>query len=131
MRVVDEFRDPDVIAKTADEIRRLADPGRHYRLMEVCGGHTHAIYRFGLKDILPCNPDKHVMFFAIGFETTAPSSGFDDPTCQGRGNSQLLAVLQPRDDYSRNSRDSRFAGHASRRVYRPWPRVNGDRVSSL
>jgi hydrogenase expression/formation protein HypD len=117
--------------------------------MEVCGGHTHAIYRFGLKDILPenielvhgpgcpvCvlpmgriddglsiaqrpdviftafgdmmrvpgtqgsplehkargmdvrivyspsdalklaqkNPDKHVMFFAIGFETTAPST---------------------------------------------------------
>ena len=33
----------------------LADPSRHYRLMEVCGGHTHAIYRFGLKDILPAN----------------------------------------------------------------------------
>jgi hydrogenase expression/formation protein HypD len=118
-------------------------------MMEVCGGHTHAIYRFGLKDILPenielihgpgcpvcvlpmgriddglaiaqhpdvifaafgdmmrvpgrqgsplehkaqgmdvrivyspsdalklarLNPDKHVMFFAIGFETTAPST---------------------------------------------------------
>ena len=117
--------------------------------MEVCGGHTHAIYRFGLKDVLPSNielihgpgcpvcvlpmgriddglsiaakgdvifaafgdmmrvpgtngsplehkargmdvriayspsdaiklakqnPDKHVMFFAIGFETTAPST---------------------------------------------------------
>ena len=23
--------------------------------MEVCGGHTHAIYRFGLKDLLPAN----------------------------------------------------------------------------
>jgi hydrogenase expression/formation protein HypD len=118
-------------------------------MMEVCGGHTHAIYRFGLKDILPenielihgpgcpvcvlpmgriddglaiaqrpeiifaafgdmmrvpgtqgsplehkargmdvrivyspsdalklarLNPEKHVMFFAIGFETTAPST---------------------------------------------------------
>jgi hydrogenase expression/formation protein HypD len=118
-------------------------------MMEVCGGHTHAIYRFGLKDVLPpnielihgpgcpvcvlpmgriddglnlakdpkvifaafgdmmrvpgahgsplehkangmdvrivyspsdalklarLNPDKHVMFFAIGFETTAPST---------------------------------------------------------
>ncbi len=149
MRFVDEFRDPDVISKTADEIRRLADPGRHYRLMEVCGGHTHAIYRFGLKDVLPpnielihgpgcpvcvlpmgriddglalarepeviftafgdmmrvpgahgsplehkargldvrivyspsdalklarANPDRHVLFFAIGFETTAPST---------------------------------------------------------
>ncbi len=149
MRFVDEFREPELITRAAIEIRRLADPNRHYRLMEVCGGHTHAIYRFGLKDILPenielihgpgcpvCvlpmgriddglsmaqspdviftafgdmmrvpgtqgsplehkargrdirivyspadalklarqNPDKHVMFFAIGFETTAPST---------------------------------------------------------
>ena len=55
MRFVDEFRDPEVIRKTLDEIRRLADPGRQYRIMEVCGGHTHAIYRFGLKDLLPAN----------------------------------------------------------------------------
>jgi hydrogenase expression/formation protein HypD len=149
MRFVDEFREPELINKAADEIRRVADPSRHYRLMEVCGGHTHAIYRFGLKDILPenielihgpgcpvcvlpmgriddglsmaqdpnvifaafgymmrvpgtqgsplehkargmdvrivyspsdaiklaqANPDRHVMFFAIGFETTAPST---------------------------------------------------------
>ena len=150
MRYVDEFRDPELITKASEEIRRLSDPARHYRIMEVCGGHTHAIYRFGLKDILPqnielihgpgcpvcvlpmgriddglsiaqraqrnlrrlrrhdararraraarsntrraawtCassirpsdaleiarkNPDKQVMFFAIGFETTAPST---------------------------------------------------------
>jgi hydrogenase expression/formation protein HypD len=149
MKFVDEFREPELINKAADEIRRLADPSRHYRLMEVCGGHTHAIYRFGLKDILPenielihgpgcpvcvlpmgriddglsmaqdpnviftafgdmmrvpgmngsplehkargmdvrivysptdaiklaqANPDRHVMFFSIGFETTAPST---------------------------------------------------------
>ena len=149
MKFVDEFRDPLVISKTVEEIRRLVDPTRHYRIMEVCGGHTHAIYRFGLKDILPANmelihgpgcpvcvlpmgriddglalakdpaviftafgdmmrvpgvqgsplehkargmdvrivyspadalrlaksnPDRHVMFFAIGFETTAPST---------------------------------------------------------
>ncbi len=149
MRFVDEFRDPEAIGRARDEIRRLADPKRHYRIMEVCGGHTHAIFRFGLKDLLPdnvelihgpgcpvCvlpmgriddglevarqpgvifaafgdmmrvpgahgsplehkargldvrivyspldalklarnNPDRHVMFFAIGFETTAPST---------------------------------------------------------
>src|SRR6202453_3489880 len=55
MKYVDEFRDPELITKAAEEIRRLADPQRHYRLMEVCGGHTHAIYRFGLKDVLPEN----------------------------------------------------------------------------
>jgi hydrogenase expression/formation protein HypD len=149
MKYVDEFRAPELIGKAAEEIRRLADPHKHYRLMEVCGGHTHAIYRFGLKDLLPSNielihgpgcpvcvlpmgriddglsiakdpnvifaafgdmmrvpgtdgsplkekargmdvrivysptdalklarqnPSRHVMFFAIGFETTAPST---------------------------------------------------------
>ena len=57
MKYVDEFRDAGVISKAADEIRRLASPARHYRFMEVCGGHTHAIYRFGLKDLLPANID--------------------------------------------------------------------------
>ena len=50
MKFVDEFRTRAALARPRDEIRRLADPSRHYRLMEVCGGHTHAIYRFGLKD---------------------------------------------------------------------------------
>ena len=55
MKFVDEFRAPELITKAGEEIRRLADPNRHYRIMEVCGGHTHAIYRFGLKDLLPSN----------------------------------------------------------------------------
>ena len=149
MKYVDEFRTPELISKAVEEIRKLAKPARHYRVMEVCGGHTHAIYRFGLKDLLPSNvelihgpgcpvcvlpmgriddglslaaqsdfvfaafgdmmrvpgthgsplehkargmdvrivyspadalklarnnPEKHIMFFAIGFETTAPST---------------------------------------------------------
>src|SRR5271163_4061668 len=49
--VVDEVK----AMRFVEEIRRLADPRRHYRIMEVCGGHTHAIYRFGLKDLLPEN----------------------------------------------------------------------------
>src|SRR5215472_7388089 len=55
MRFVDEFRDAEMISRTPEEIRRLADPARQYRIMEVCGGHTHAIYRFGLRDVLPSN----------------------------------------------------------------------------
>lgn len=149
MKFVDEFRAPALVTKAAQEIRRLAASGRHYRFMEICGGHTYAIYRFGLSDLLPrnielihgpgcpvcvlpmgriddglaaaarpgviftafgdmmrvpgahgsplehqargadvrivyspadalrmaqANPDRHVMFFAIGFETTAPST---------------------------------------------------------
>jgi hydrogenase expression/formation protein HypD len=149
MKYVDEFRDPQLIANVSREIARLAGAERHYRIMEVCGGHTHAIYRHGLKNLLPPNvelihgpgcpvcvlpmgrvddglsiaqqrdvimtafgdmmrvpgtrgtplehkargvdirmvyspldalriaqttPGKHVVFFAIGFETTAPST---------------------------------------------------------
>jgi hydrogenase expression/formation protein HypD len=160
VKFVDEFRDAAVISKAVEEIHRLADPARYYRLMEVCGGHTHAIYRFGLKDLLPpnielvhgpgcpvCvlpmgriddglamteeegviltafgdmmrvpgtrgspleykargadvrivyspadalrlaenNPDRHVMFFAIGFETTAPSTALTLIRAKARG----------------------------------------------
>ena len=55
MKYVDEFRDPRLISNVKDEIARTIDPQRHYRIMEVCGGHTHAIYRHGLKDVLPAN----------------------------------------------------------------------------
>ncbi len=148
MRFVDEYREPGGIAKLTAEIGRLAE-GRRVKLMEVCGGHTHAIYKHGLQDLLPeqvelvhgpgcpvCvipmgriddaiaiartpgvifatygdmmrvpsssgslidakadgadvrfiyspldaltlarkNPDREVVFFAVGFETTAPST---------------------------------------------------------
>jgi len=55
MKYVDEFRDPRLIQRAADEIRTLAASDRQFRIMEVCGGHTHAIYRFGLDTLLPSN----------------------------------------------------------------------------
>ena len=148
MRFVDEYRTPEGISRLSAEIARLAR-GRRVKLMEVCGGHTHAIYKHGLQDLLPehvelvhgpgcpvCvipmgriddaiaiartpgvifatygdmmrvpsstgslidakaegadvrfiyspldaltlarkNPDREVVFFAVGFETTAPST---------------------------------------------------------
>jgi len=149
MRYVDEFRNADLARALSVEIASLADPKRHYKIMEVCGGHTHTIYKHGIEDLLPesielvhgpgcpvcvipmgrvddgisiaqregviftCfgdmmrvpgsegslmdakaegadvrfvyspldalkiarqNPDRDVVFFAIGFETTAPST---------------------------------------------------------
>jgi hydrogenase expression/formation protein HypD len=148
MKYVDEFRSQPIAHRLAAEIAQIAG-GRPYQIMEVCGGHTHTIYKHGLEDYLPenvslihgpgcpvCvipmgrlddaifiaeqpdviftsfgdmmrvpggrgsfldakargadirivyspldalsiarkNPDKRVVFFAIGFETTAPSS---------------------------------------------------------
>jgi hydrogenase expression/formation protein HypD len=149
MRFVDEFRDADKARALSAKITSLCEPGREYKFMEVCGGHTHTIYKHGLEDYLPesitlvhgpgcpvCvipmgriddaihiarepgvlmtsfgdmmrvpgsdgnffdsnaegtnirmvyspldslkiarqNPDMHVVFMAIGFETTAPST---------------------------------------------------------
>jgi hydrogenase expression/formation protein HypD len=149
VRFVDEFRDADLGRAVAAEILDTVEPGRHYKLMEVCGGHTHSIYKYGVDDLLPenvelvhgpgcpvcvipmgrvddgiaiarrpgviftcfgdmmrvpgsdttlleakaegadvrmvyspldalriakANPDREVVFFAIGFETTAPST---------------------------------------------------------
>ena len=53
MRFVDEFRDPELAAVLGREITALCEPGRHYKIMEVCGGHTHTIYRYGVQDHLP------------------------------------------------------------------------------
>ena len=55
MRFVDEFRRGDVAKGMAEHIRRQVDPERSYRLMEFCGGHTHAIARYGLTGLLPKN----------------------------------------------------------------------------
>lgn len=148
MKLVDEFRNPKQVLALAEAISVEASAGS-YRFMEICGGHTHSIYRFGLHELLPetielvhgpgcpvcvlpmgkvdealtltenpnivvCafgdvmrvpgsimsplevkarggdvrmvyspldalkiaieNPEKEVVFFAIGFETTAPST---------------------------------------------------------
>ena len=53
MKYVDEFRDAGIARALAARIAREVDPARRYRLMEFCGGHTHAISRHGLADLLP------------------------------------------------------------------------------
>ncbi len=53
MRFVDEYRDAGKAAALAAEIASRCEPGRRYKFMEVCGGHTHTIYKHGLEDYLP------------------------------------------------------------------------------
>jgi hydrogenase expression/formation protein HypD len=168
MKYVDEFREPALVRKAAAEIARLAAGQRQLRVMEVCGGHTHAIYRFALEELLPpnlelihgpgcpvcvlpmgrldaaldlardrnvvlatfgdvmrvpgrhgsplqqmargadvrmvyspldalefarANPDRQVVFFAIGFETTAPSTALTIQRARqlGIGNFSVLS----------------------------------------
>ncbi len=58
MKYADEFRDRSKAQALAGEIRRLvgAMDGRRrwpVNIMEVCGGHTHSIFRYGLEGMLP------------------------------------------------------------------------------
>ncbi|HNF66587.1 hydrogenase formation protein HypD [Plasticicumulans sp.] len=55
MKYVDEFRDGTLARRLAAAIAREVDPAREYRFMEFCGGHTHAIARYGVEDLLPAN----------------------------------------------------------------------------
>ena len=55
MKYIDEFRDGAVARQLAGAIAREARNDRQYHLMEFCGGHTHAISRYGIKDLLPAN----------------------------------------------------------------------------
>ena len=55
MRYIDEFRNPQIAARLAALIADAAKDGRHYRLMEFCGGHTHTIHRYGIPSLLPSN----------------------------------------------------------------------------
>ena len=199
MKYVDEFRDAELGRVLATEILAAVEPGRHYKFMEVCGGHTHSIYKYGVDDLLPANvelvhgpgcpvcvipmgrvddgiaiarepgviftcfgdmmrvpgsdgslleakaegadirmvyspldalriakqnPDREVVFFAIGFETTAPSHRAHAQAREGRGRPELLVHVQPRDDRAAAARAARLARPAARRLHRPGPRVD-------
>ena len=56
LRFVDEYRRPELIGPLVREIEQRSE-GRTLKIMEVCGGHTHAIYKHGLEDLLPRSID--------------------------------------------------------------------------
>ena len=51
MKYIDEYRDADAVRQCVEAIHRTVT--RPWNLMEVCGGQTHAIVRFGLDEMLP------------------------------------------------------------------------------
>jgi hydrogenase expression/formation protein HypD len=53
LKFVNEYRDPGLGKKLLERIRR--DSHKHIRLMEFCGGHTVAIFKHGLRQLLPNN----------------------------------------------------------------------------
>jgi hydrogenase expression/formation protein HypD len=55
MKYVDEYRDGALAKRIAAAIAAEVEPDRRYHFMEFCGGHTHAISRYGIEDLLPEN----------------------------------------------------------------------------
>ncbi|XPE62772.1 hypothetical protein ACNKHU_16465 [Shigella flexneri] len=59
MRFVDEYRAPEQVMEPIEHLRERALYSSHRRspprIMEVCGGHTHAIFKIGLDQLLPEN----------------------------------------------------------------------------
>ena len=55
MKYVDEFRDGERARALAAAISDAVRDDRRYRFMEFCGGHTHAVFRYGVPDLLPPN----------------------------------------------------------------------------
>lgn len=55
MKYVDEFRDGALAQNLAASLQAEVDPSRNYSFMEFCGGHTHALARYGVVDLLPDN----------------------------------------------------------------------------
>jgi hydrogenase expression/formation protein HypD len=58
MKYVDEFRDPEMAKVLLKEITKISDTlaknlKRPVYIMEVCGGHTHSIFRYGIENMLP------------------------------------------------------------------------------
>src|SRR3972149_6678372 len=87
---IDDYRDSELVKKITRLISKTT-PSRKIKIMHVCGTHENFIGRFGLRSLLPenielvagpgcpvcvcpasdINPDKKVVFFSVGFETTA------------------------------------------------------------
>lgn len=55
MKYIDEYRNPNTAQTISATIATEVNPDREYAFMEFCGGHTHAIARYGLTELLPNN----------------------------------------------------------------------------
>jgi hydrogenase expression/formation protein HypD len=53
MKYVEEYRDPELAKKLLEKIHQRSR--KHIKLMEFCGGHTVAIFKHGIRQLLPSN----------------------------------------------------------------------------
>ena len=106
MKFVDEFRDPAAARALVRSITDLAGDDE-FKFMEVCGGHTHTIYRHGIEHLLPLAKrfphESDVAVFQI------PQPAVNQPgRLGGRPAGQIVRL----DEADRKSLMHELAGHA-------------------
>ena len=121
MRFVDEFRDAELGRAVAGEILATVEPGRHYKVMEVCGGHTHSIYKYGIDDLLPANVE---LVHGPGCPVCViPMGRVDDGIALAKRARRDLHLLRRHDARARLARarciDAKAEGADVRMVYSP------------
>jgi hydrogenase expression/formation protein HypD len=57
MKYISEFRDGQLANRIANKIQQSVKADSQYHIMEFCGGHTHAIHRYGIPSLLPSQID--------------------------------------------------------------------------
>ena len=114
MRFVDEYRDAELGRALAAQILATVEPGRHYKVMEVCGGHTHTIYKYGVDDLLPENVE---LVHGPGCPVCViPMGRVDDGIAVAHERERDLHLLRRHDARARRRRDAaRGEGRGRRR----------------
>ncbi len=94
MNYIDGFRNPEVAAQfvrmIAEQGRALAGQGRRVRIMEVCGSHTMAIGRYGIRQLLPENVE---LISGPGCPVCVTDPGYIDTAIALAGKGAILATF--------------------------------------
>ena len=122
MKFIDEFRDPHLARVLVENLRQHTR--QHLRLMEFCGGHTHAILRFGIRALLPSDLE---MLSGPGCPVcVTPSAGVDHAIALAHIPGMIVATFgdMVRVPGSRESlQNARARGSDVRVVYSPLDAV--------
>jgi hydrogenase expression/formation protein HypD len=94
MNYIDSFRNPAVAAKfvqlIAEQGRLLAAQGRRVHIMEVCGSHTMAIGRYGIRPLLPANVE---LISGPGCPVCVTDPGYIDTAIELAGRGAIIATF--------------------------------------
>ena len=124
--------EPGVIFTCFGDMMRVPGSRRHAARREGRGADVRMVYSpLDALRIAQENPDREVVFFAIGFETTAPSTALTLKRAKAEGVANFSLRVQPRHDRAAAARAARVARPAARRLHRAGPRLDRRRRAAV